>query len=113
MPSLSLRINLDPEGRIGHGKIELLEHIAAFGSIPAAARHMEMSYKRAWDLVSEMNRIIGKPVITGQAGGKQGGGAELTAVGLAIVSRYREFERAIASIAEPHILALQSDIDAG
>ncbi|TIU02633.1 MAG: LysR family transcriptional regulator, partial [Mesorhizobium sp.] len=24
MPSLSLRINLDPEGRIGPGKIELL-----------------------------------------------------------------------------------------
>ena len=32
MPSLSLRINLDPDGRIGPGKIELLEQIAAFGS---------------------------------------------------------------------------------
>ncbi|MCA0018427.1 LysR family transcriptional regulator, partial [Mesorhizobium sp. B264B1A] len=38
MPSLSLRINLDPDGRIGPGKIELLEQIAAFGSISAAAR---------------------------------------------------------------------------
>ena len=56
MPSLSLRINLDPDGRIGPGKIELLEQIAAFGSISAAARRMEMSYKRAWDLVEEMNR---------------------------------------------------------
>ena len=45
MPSLSLRINLDPDGRIGPGKIELLEQIAAFGSISAAARGMEMSYK--------------------------------------------------------------------
>ena len=43
MPSLSLRINLDPDGRIGPGKIELLEQIAAFGSISAAARGMEMS----------------------------------------------------------------------
>ena len=33
MPSLSLRVNLDPDGRIGPGKIELLEQIAAFGSI--------------------------------------------------------------------------------
>ncbi|RUZ80159.1 LysR family transcriptional regulator, partial [Mesorhizobium sp. M7A.F.Ca.CA.001.14.1.1] len=49
MPSLSLRINLDPDGRVGPGKIELLEQIAAFGSISAAARGMEMSYKHAWD----------------------------------------------------------------
>ena len=38
MPSLSLRIDLDPQGRIGPGKIELLEHIAAYGSISAGAR---------------------------------------------------------------------------
>lgn len=67
MPSLSLRINLDPEGRIGAGKIELLEHIAAFVSTSAAARQIEMSYKRAWDLVNEMNRI-GKPAVTWRVG---------------------------------------------
>ena len=78
MPSLSLRINLDPDGRIGPGKIELLEQIAAFGSISAAARGMEMSYKRAWDLVEEMNTIFGKPVVAAQTGGKHGGGAQLT-----------------------------------
>ena len=33
MPSLSLRIDLDADGRIGPGKVELLEQIAAHGSI--------------------------------------------------------------------------------
>lgn len=113
MPSLSLRVNLDPEGRIGPGKIELLEQIAAFGSISAAARRMEMSYKRAWDLVEEMNRLFGKPVVAAQTGGKKGGGAQLTTVGLAIVSRYRAIERAATSAAEPHMKALQSEIEAG
>jgi molybdate transport system regulatory protein len=113
MPSLSLRINLDPEGRIGPGKIELLEQIAAFGSISAAARRMEMSYKRAWDLVEEMNRLFGKPVVAAQTGGRKGGGAELTAVGLAVVSRFRAIERAATSAAEPHMKALQSEIEAG
>ena len=75
MPSLSLRINLDPDGRIGPGKIELLEQIAAFGSISAAARKMEMSYKHAWDLVEELNRIFGKPLVSAQTGGRKGGGA--------------------------------------
>jgi molybdate transport system regulatory protein len=113
MPSLSLRINLDPEGRVGPGKIELLEQIAAFGSISAAARRMDMSYKRAWDLVEEMNRIFGKPVVAAQTGGKKGGGAQLTTVGHAIVSRFRAIERAAAAVAEPHMKALQSEIEAG
>src|SRR6476661_1840798 len=57
LPSLSVRIDLDPEGRIGPGKIQLLENIHTCGSISAAGRAMDMSYKRAWDLVDEINRI--------------------------------------------------------
>ena len=110
MPSLSLRINLDPEGRIGPGKIELLEQIAAFGSISAGARQMEMSYKHAWDLVEEMNQLFGKPLVAAQTGGKRGGGAQLTQTGLSVVSRYRAIERAATAAAEPHIAALQADI---
>ena len=111
MPSLSLRINLDPEGRIGPGKIELLEQIAAFGSISAGARQMEMSYKHAWDLVEEMNQLFGKPLVAAQTGGKRGGGAQLTQTGLSVVSRYRAIERAATAAAEPHIAALQADIE--
>lgn len=113
MPSLTLRINLDPDGRIGPGKIELLEHIASFGSISAAARTMQMSYKHAWDLVEDMNRVFGKPLVSAQTGGKRGGGAQLTPVGLAVVSRYRAIERAAAAAAETHMMALQAEIDAG
>ena len=113
MPSLSLRINLDPGGRIGPGKIELLEQIAAFGSISAAARSMDMSYKHAWDLVEDMNRVFGKPMIDAQTGGRKGGGSQLTQVGLAVVSRYRAIERAAAAAAASHMAALQAEIDAG
>lgn len=112
MASLSLRIDLDPEGRIGPGKIELLEHIADSGSISAAARAMGMSYKRAWDLVEEMRTIFGKPVIAARTGGRQGGGAELTALGLALVARFRAIERAAASAAAAQMQALQAEIEA-
>ncbi|RFC69014.1 MULTISPECIES: winged helix-turn-helix domain-containing protein [Mesorhizobium] len=110
MPSLSLRVNLDPEGRIGPGKVELLENIASFGSISAAAREMEMSYKHAWDLVEEMNKLFGKPLIAAQTGGKHGGGAQLTQLGLSVVGRFRAIERAASSAALPHLNALQEEI---
>lgn len=112
MPTLSLRIDLDPEGRIGPGKIALLENIAACGSISAAARDMAMSYKRAWDLVEEMNRIFGKPLVAARTGGKRGGGAELTPVGLAVVKRFRAIEEAASAATAHHISALQAAIDA-
>jgi molybdate transport system regulatory protein len=112
MPSLSLRVNLDPGGRIGPGKVELLEQIAAFGSISAAARRMDMSYKHAWDLIDEMNRLFGKPLVSGKTGGKRGGGAQLTETGLAVIARFRAIERAATDAAAQHIAALQADIGA-
>jgi molybdate transport system regulatory protein len=112
MPSLSLRINLDPDGRIGPGKIELLEQVAAFGSISAAARAMEMSYKHAWDLIEEMNQLFGKPLVSAQTGGRHGGGAQLTQLGLSVVSRFRAIERAATAAAEQHMKALQAEIEA-
>lgn len=111
--ALSLKIQLWPDGRLGRGKVELLENIAAFGSISAGARQMNMSYKRAWDLVEEMNRLFGQPVVSTQTGGKRGGGAQLTPTGLAIVGRFRAIERAAEAAAAPHIAALKSEIQTG
>jgi len=110
VPALSIRIDLDPEGRIGPGKIQLLENIAATGSISAAGRAMEMSYKRAWDLVDELNRICGQAAVERQTGGKNGGGAILTVFGENLVTRYRAIEKAAAAAAHKQLLALKKDI---
>src|SRR6202048_1046080 len=97
LPSLSVRIDLDPEGRIGPSKIQLLENIHACGSISAAGRAMDMSYKRAWDLVDEINRICRHAAVERQTGGKNGGGAVQTPVGPLMVAAYRKIERDAAS----------------
>ena len=110
LPSLSVRIDLDPEGRIGPGKIQLLETIHKNGSISAAGRAMDMSYKRAWDLVDEINRICRQAAVERQTGGKNGGGAVLTAFGLSLVTRYRKIERDAASAARKELQALRSEI---
>ena len=110
LPSLSVRIDLDPEGRIGPGKIQLLENIHAEGSISAAGRAMVMSYKRAWDLVEEINRICRHAAVERQTGGKNGGGAVLTPFGLSLVARYRKIERDAASAVRKELAALRSEI---
>ena len=110
LPTLSVRIDLDTEGRIGPGKIQLLENIREFGSISAAGRAMDMSYKRAWDLVDEINRICRQQAVERQAGGKNGGGAALTPFGISLVARYRKIERDAASAVRKELAALRSDI---
>jgi molybdate transport system regulatory protein len=110
LPSLSVRIDLDTEGRIGPGKIQLLENIRTCGSISAAGRAMHMSYKRAWDLVDEINRICRQAAVERQTGGKNGGGAVLTPFGVSLVSRYRKIERDAATAVRKELAALQTDI---
>jgi molybdate transport system regulatory protein len=74
---------------------------------------MDMSYKRAWDLIAEMNRVFGKPVIAAQTGGRHGGGSQLTSVGVAVISHFRAIERAAISAASHHLTALQAEVKAG
>lgn len=102
---LSLRIDL-AGGRIGPGKIALLEAIAREGSIAAAGRALRMSYKRAWDLVDALNRQMGAPVVEASPGGRQGGGAALTEAGLLLVSDYRAIEAAAREAAAPGLAVL-------
>lgn len=110
LPSLVVRIDMSPDARIGHGKIELLEEIARHGSITAAGRAINMSYKRAWDLVDEINRIFGRDVVERQVGGKHGGGASLTDLGIDLVRRYRHIERSAAAAARDDLVALKSSV---
>ena len=110
LPTLSVRIDLNTEGRIGPGKIRLLENIQRCGSISAAGRAMDMSYKRAWDLVDEINRLCRQAAVERQIGGKNGGGAVLTPFGTSLVARYRKIERDAANAARKDLQALQTDI---
>jgi molybdate transport system regulatory protein len=106
MTDLKMRLYFDDESWIGPGKVRLLELIAEHGSISAAGRAMNMSYKRAWDLVAEMNRIFGEPVAVTQSGGKSGGGADVTPLGRSIIEHFRALEHDAMLGGKPHIGAL-------
>ncbi len=108
MPQLSIRIDFDKEGRLGPGKVLLLERIAREGSISAAGRSMKMSYKRAWELVADINSSFNEPLVASQTGGKSGGGATLTPRGEELVRHYRAIERKALSATASHLKALQA-----
>ena len=106
MIAIRLFLKIDADTRIGHGKIALLETIEETGSISAAGRALDMTYRRAWELVDHMNKAFGQPLIVGHTG--SAGGADLTELGRTIVDRFRRIEAAATAAAADHLTTLSS-----
>jgi molybdate transport system regulatory protein len=103
-----LRVLKGEDIAVGPGKIELLEAIAATGSLTSAAKKLGMSYRRAWLLVDTMNRCFDAPVTESAAGGAHGGGTALTSLGTELVGRYRRIERAAFDASAADLRRLRS-----
>jgi molybdate transport system regulatory protein len=113
MARLTLRVDLAPFGAVGHGKIRLLEIVDETGSISAAGRTMNMSYRRAWLLIDELNHLFKNPLVRTRLGGSTGGGAELTPFGKSLVRHYRAIESEAHAKLAPHLKAFQAGLATG
>jgi len=101
------RVMVAGERAIGPGKADLLELIAETGSISAAARRMNMSYSRAWQLVDVMNQAFKKPLVATATGGSRGGGARITEQGRVVLALYRRMYDELARDAESYRAAFE------
>jgi molybdate transport system regulatory protein len=108
--SISIRLRLMQGDTIafGPGKASLLQAIERTGSISAAAREMEMSYRRAWLLVEEMNRCFRQPLVVTATGGARGGGASITALAHEVIASYRHMQKKAGSAVEKDMCVLQA-----
>ena len=101
--NLSVKVNgslwLESSGGhfFGPGPVELLERIAETGSINMAAKQMNMSYKKAWELVNTLNEHAVNPLVIPQAGGKKGGGSTITADALELITYHRLLRQRFAA----------------
>ena len=92
--SIKIKIQLycGDEIAMGPGKADLLDAIISAGSISGAARAMGLSYRRAWLLVDTMNRCWQLPLVATVAGGSSDHGAQVTTLGLTVLSTYRSLQ---------------------
>lgn len=91
---------------IGPGKIALLEAIIETGSITAAAKQLDMSYRRAWLLLDALNHALRKPAVDSAKGGAHGGGSAITSTGLELIELYRRVEATAARSCEADLTRL-------
>lgn len=88
------------EGRflVGRDRIKLLEAVAEHGSITKAAKVVGFSYKTAWDAVNSINNLLPSPAFVTKAGGRSGGGAEVTAEGRRLIATFHQLEERLSRI---------------
>jgi molybdate transport system regulatory protein len=91
---------------LGPGKVDLLEAIDQTGSITAAAKHLDMSYRRAWLLLDELNHALRQPAVDSAKGGAHGGGSAVTPAGRELIALYRQIEQTAAKACQPDLARL-------
>ncbi|MDN3491892.1 winged helix-turn-helix domain-containing protein [Winogradskyella bathintestinalis] len=84
------KIWIEKEGKpfIGYGRIKLLKEVDNTASISAAAKAMKMSYKKAWNLLNDIEALAEQPVLVKNIGGKNGGGSQVTAYGKSLILQF-------------------------
>jgi molybdate transport system regulatory protein len=105
-PKAAIKIEFANDLKLGRGKVRLLELVGETGSISAAARKMNMSYRRAWLLMDELNHMFGRDVIETAAGGSGGGGAHVTQFGLRVIEIFRALENDADMLVQTRIAEL-------
>lgn len=93
-------ITIGGEKFFGPGRVELLERIQSEGSLSKAARQMGMSYKKAWDMVNDLNSRGSEPFVRLKKGGEKGGGAELTEHAQNLIFRFEKLSEKLKEITE-------------
>ena len=97
-PVLAIRIFRE-EKCFGPGIAELLEHIRELHSLRAAAMTMGMAYSKAWTIIRQSEENLGFKLLQSTTGGKNGGGATLTAEAEKILLAYEEYSKELKQYA--------------
>ncbi len=108
--NIKIRVSNGFETVIGPGKADLLQHIIDTGSISAAAKKMNMSYRRAWELINTMNQSFDEPIVIAKTGGIHGGGAELSDFGIKILNLYKVLIQKMLATVDEEITQINSHL---
>jgi molybdate transport system regulatory protein len=93
-----LALRSDGKLLVGRDRIKVLEAVAEHKSISKAAKAVGFSYKAAWDAVTAINNLLPSPASVTKAGGRSGGGAEVTAEGLKLIETFHKLEDRLSRV---------------
>lgn len=94
MYSTKVRVRIVSKNEIiyGQGISELLQRIDEMGSIHAAAVDMNMTYRKALQIIKNAEKGFRQKILYKKVGGESGGGSKLTDFGKRLVYQFKALE---------------------
>ena len=93
-PHAKLWIERDGKLALSEYRVRLLRLIDETGSLAEAAARMDLSYRRAWGKIREIEDNLGLKLVESAAGGHGGGRSRLTADGRRLIESFDRFQEA-------------------
>lgn len=93
-------MNINGVKCFGPGPLTLLELIEETGSISQAAKKMNMSYKKAWEIVNRLNEVTGHPFVLSNSGGEHGGGSYISEKAKETMVYYKQLQERLTDFLE-------------
>jgi len=109
------KVWLDNNGKaFGDGPYELLRRVEETKSLHQAANQMSMAYSKAWHLIQTMEKRLGFVLLERKAGGRCGGGSQVTPMAKDLMKNYSRFQKdvkhAIERIYQRHFRGLEKEL---
>jgi len=97
--AFGLYLNADGQRILGKDEAEILEALEKYGSVAAAAKKLQRSYRFTWNRLIGMTRSLHQPVVVTRRGTtkyarrKGGGATTLTPFARLLLKEFKETER--------------------
>ena len=86
-------LNDDGDKFMGIGVLWLLNEVMKTQSLHKAAKNLDISYTKAFNMVKHLESALGKEVLSRKKGGANREGATITEFGKEFLSLYDEFQK--------------------
>lgn len=94
-------IEKDDVSILGPGRLAILEVINETSSLTEATKKCNISFRKGWKLINEINKQLEQPVVITKRGGKGGGGKTiLTEYGKKLIQLYKKIADHIQTVVE-------------
>lgn len=112
---LNLKIKLylqdGDEKFMGIGVLWLLNKVDELKSLRAAAKSLDISYTKAYNMVTNLEKALGKQILIRQKGGQERAGAQLTPFAKDFLKLYNTFQSDCKNLLKQPFESFQQQLD--
>jgi len=103
--------SLNGDGILGDGKWKILKQIDECGSLVAACEKMGITYRRTWNDLRKIEKMLGFHLLETVRGGQEGGSTKLSPEGERLVKTFDSFHQRMDKIMQKEFVRLLDNLN--